>query len=314
MKSHRLAAMALICGLVVVAIAQRLAPIGGPPLYDGVPAIGPYEWLSPPPGLVGGAQSAQETDAVQDVQAGLAIGTPELPPQVQILTDPGSLAIPDSTTSITVSIDPVAAPAAQPPDGTVAGNVYQISVTDQSGAAIGMDAGESATLVLRGPPELRSATIDSFSGGTWTKLQTDAAGVPNMFTASFPGFGDFALVAPSGWVPAGEKAARATPTSAARTAAPTSTSSAASFTPGALAASAEPATSAAAATPVSSEGPATPAASEGPTSVDTSAGGSSEGSSSLPPIAVIVIALLVIVAAAMVLLRPIKPPRDGDAE
>lgn len=311
-KDRRLAVAAQVCGLIVVVAAQRLAPIAGPPLYDGVPPIGPYEWLSPPPGLMGGAQSAQETDDVQDVQAGLAIGSPELPPQIQILTDPGSLAIPDSTTSITVSIDPVAAPSAQPSDGVVAGNVYRISVTDQSGTVISMDADGTATLVMRGPPDLRLASIEIFAGGSWTKVHTDPAGVPNMFTASVSGFGDFALVAPSGWVPAGEKAARATPTLAAR-ATPTSASSAASFTPGALAASAAPATSAAA-TPVSSEGPATPAASEGPTSVDTSAGSSGEGGSSLPPIAVIVIALLVIVAAVMVLLRPIKPPGDGDAE
>jgi hypothetical protein len=116
MKSHRLAALALICGLVVVAIAQRLAPVGGPPLYDGVVVADPYKWLSPPPGLSGGAQSVVQSIPLAGGQDGeIAIGTLEVPPQAQVIADFGSLDLPAGTTTITVSVAPVPVPDVQPP-------------------------------------------------------------------------------------------------------------------------------------------------------------------------------------------------------
>ncbi|MFI5259864.1 MAG: hypothetical protein ACHQ01_09700 [Candidatus Limnocylindrales bacterium] len=225
MRRRGLALAALASGVAIVVLAQRLTPIAGPPLYDGVVVINPYRWLSPPPGLQGGAQSAQQSLSGQDIQGGFGIGTPEQPPQVEIDSDVSSLVIPKGTTSITVSIDPVAAPSAQPANGIVAGNVYRISVTNQSGAAIGAKTGGSVTLVLRGPASLPEASIERYSGGSWTELQTSPAGIPDTFTALVPGFGDFALVAPYAWVPAGESAA------SAASVGPAASSGSASITP-----------------------------------------------------------------------------------
>lgn len=202
MPRRGLALAALACGLVVVVAAQRFAPLAGPPLYDGVVVEDPYKWLSPPAGFAGGAQPATASGAVQGSQSpDLGVGTPEQPPQAQVFAGQGYLVMPPGTTSISVSIQPVP-PASQPTDGVIAGNVYRISLTNQSGAAISGQASGGVTIVLRGPPNLPTARIERLTAGSWTALQTDPAGTPHMFTAVVTEFGDFAIVAPIGWVPA----------------------------------------------------------------------------------------------------------------
>ena len=202
MERRRLALTALLCGFAVVVVAQRLAPVAGPPLYDGVVVEDPYKWLSPPPGYEGGAQSASAAGAVQGGQSpDLGIGTQEQPPQAQVFAGQGYLVMPQGTTTINVSIQPVA-PAAQPGDGVIAGNVYRFSLTNQNGAPLSGEASGGVTIVLRGPPNLPSAQIERLAGTTWTPLQTDPAGTPHMFTAVVTDFGDFAIVAPPGWTPA----------------------------------------------------------------------------------------------------------------
>jgi hypothetical protein len=204
MERRRLALAALVCGIGVVVAAQRLAPIAGPPLYDGVVVEDPYKWLSPPAGFSGGAQSATDSGAVQgDKNPDLSVFTPEQPPQAQVFAGQGYLVMPPGTTTIKVSIKPVPA-TAQPSDGVIAGNVYRFSLTNQNGAALSGSSGGGVTIVLRGPPNLPSATIERLAGGDWTPLQTDPAGTPHMFAAVVTDFGDFAIVAPPDWVPARE--------------------------------------------------------------------------------------------------------------
>jgi hypothetical protein len=199
-----------------------------------------------------------------------------------------------------MSIDPVGEPAVKPSDGTVAGNVYRISTVDQTGTAIGFNAGGTATLVLRGPPVLRSATIESFAGGVWTKLHTDPAGIPDIFTATVTSFGDFALVAPAGWKPAGEKAGPP-----AATANPT-TPSTAPATPGASAASSGPGRSSG---PTSSAPPAT-AASAGQSAGTPAPGSSGDQGTHVPSILQVALVALVVVAVVVVLRRPMRTPRE----
>ena len=202
---RRLGPAAIACGLAIALLSQRSTPIASPPLYDGVLVIQPYQWLSPPPGLQGGAQPVQNTDAVTPGQAGgLAIGTPEQPSQVQLTISFSDLVLPPGTTSINVSIVPVAAPLVQPPNGIVAGNAYQIAVTDEHGAAISIRTGGGTTLVMRSPASLPNGTVERFSDGAWTQLQTAPAGLPDTFYATAQSFSVFALVAPYAWVPSGE--------------------------------------------------------------------------------------------------------------
>jgi hypothetical protein len=202
MPRRWLAIGAMACGLVVIVAAQRLAPIAGPPLYDGVIVEDPYKWLSPPAGYTGGAQGASASGDVAGNQSpNMSVGTSEQPPQAQVFAGQGYLVIPAGTATIKVSIEPVQ-PAAQPGDGVIAGNVYRFSLTSQNGGAITGDPTGGVTVVLRGPANLSSATVERFSGSTWVPLQTDPAGAPNMFTAVVTDFGDLALVAPAGWAPA----------------------------------------------------------------------------------------------------------------
>ena len=65
-------------------------------------------------------------------------------------------------------LDQPVPPAAQPADGVIAGNVYRFSLTNQSGATVSGQASGGVTIVLRGPANVPSATIERFSGGSWT--------------------------------------------------------------------------------------------------------------------------------------------------
>jgi len=293
LRRRRLVAAAMIGGALVIATAQRLAPVGGPPLYDGVVVADPYRWLSPPPGLLGGARSiVQSTTLVAGQSGELADGTPEVPPQAQVIADFGSLDLPAGTTSITVSIAPIPAPDVAPPDGVVAGNVYRISATNQQGTVVPVRAEGRVTMLFRGPPSMTAATIEVFSDGTWTAAPTDPAGIPDMFTAIVSGFGVFALVAPPGWLAAGESAVPA----ASSTASAEAISSAAS--------AASTATSGAPISPAPSAGSAASTAPTEPAAPPTSSG------SPWAPIAAGAVALLVLLAAAAVLMRPLKPPGE----
>ena len=153
----------------------------------------------------------KQTFSGEDLQGGFGFGTPEEPPQIQLQSVFTSLALPSGTSSVTMSIEPVATPSARPPKGIVAGNVYQITVTDQNGTAVKPRRGATVTLVMRGPASLPEATIEQFSGGTWTQLQTNWPGVPDTFVTDIGDFGEFALVAPDAWVPSGESAVSAAP-------------------------------------------------------------------------------------------------------
>jgi hypothetical protein len=201
MARRRLSLFALAIGLAIVVAAQRLAPMGGPPLYDGVIVEAPYVWLSPPAGFSGGAQGVDQTIPVQGGQSpDIGVGTSENPPQAQLFAGAGFLNLPSGTTSIEVSIEPVA-PASLPDGWTIAGNVYRFSVTNQAGQPVTGRASGGVTIELRGPATENAPAIEHFSGGKWSELAADSVGQPNIFGAVVTDFGDFALVEPAGWTP-----------------------------------------------------------------------------------------------------------------
>jgi hypothetical protein len=202
MSRRSLGTIALAAGLLVVVASQRLAPVAGPPLYDGVIVEAPYRWLSPPAGHTGGAQGTAQPVPIQGNQnPDLGIGTNENPPQAQVFAGAGFLNMPPGTTSITVSIQPLPPPA-QPASGVIAGNVYEVSLTNQNGQPVTGQASGGVTIELRGPPTLSSVKIERFANNTWTPIGGDSVGQPNMYTAQVTDFGDFAIVAPDGWTPA----------------------------------------------------------------------------------------------------------------
>ena len=99
-------------------------------------------------------------------------------------------------------------PTTAPSDGQIAGNVYRIQVTDQTGAPITAPESGKVTVVLRGPADVVDATIEQFSGAGWQRLKSQPAGFGSSFIAIVTTFGDFALVT-SGGAPASGPASQA---------------------------------------------------------------------------------------------------------
>ena len=195
-RRRRLGFAALVVGLLVIALAQRISPVAAPPLYDGVVVVDAYVWLVPPPGAKGNPQSASATLRPDHGTTPLiAIATPEQPPQAQIFATTGALVLPPGTTSIKVSITAIL-PQALPTDGHIAGNVYRISVVNQAGVPLTAPESAKVSAVLRGPDGTAGATIERYTNPGWQPLKTDDAGFGSTYLAVVTQFGDFALVAP----------------------------------------------------------------------------------------------------------------------
>ena len=196
-RPSRSAIATLVLGLGLAAAAARLAPLPGPPLYDGVVPVEAYRWLTPPPGEHGGAEGASQVFQISGGASPLvALATPELTPQAQLFAAPGALTLPPGTTEITVSITPVE-PASLPTDGHISGNVYRITILNQAGVPATALASATVSVVLRSPNATSStATMALLQDGTWQPLKTDAAGQGAQFLSVVTTFGDFALTEP----------------------------------------------------------------------------------------------------------------------
>jgi hypothetical protein len=194
-SGRRLGVATMTVGLLIAAAAQTIAPLSGPPVYDGVLPVEPYRWLSPPPGHPGGAEGATATVGVRNGRNELlAVATPELSPQAQVFGVPGSLTLPAGATTIKVSIAPVPTPA-KPSDGYVDGNVYHILLTDQTGAPVTADASQRVSVVLRpADPTLLDGTIERFDGSGWRRLTTQPPVGGGGLLAIVTEFGDYAVV------------------------------------------------------------------------------------------------------------------------
>jgi len=216
----RPAAIAIVAGLALAFVAARVSPMRTPPLYDGVPVVEPYIWLDPPPDHPGNPMGNQATVPVKGGTSPLiALDTPELTPQTQILVPPGALHLPAGTTSLQISIAPIE-PVAPPTDGHIDGNTYRIAIVAQSGAPVTATPG-LATVVMRATaPPPAPITMEVFANGTWTALPTDSEGPADQFRSVVTSFGDFALVLPG---PAGSAAASPASTDLTGPAEPTAT-------------------------------------------------------------------------------------------
>lgn len=193
----------LAAGLILTAAAQALVPVAFP-LFDGVVVSDPYLFLSPPPGGAGSPTSAANSIVVAaGTSPAFAVYTTETPPQAELLANGGELAIGATTTAVKVTIDPVAPPA-NASGGTVAGNVYRIRVTDQSGAALPLLPGQTITLAMRGPGGISAdAVIARLVDGTWKSLATSPSGLQDLFLANATAFGDFAVLGKVAATPSG---------------------------------------------------------------------------------------------------------------
>ena len=193
-RSPRAGVVACLAGLALAAAVQVAAPLPGPPLYDGVVSVEPYVYLQPSGTQQGGALGASSSNAVVGgVSPAIVLGTPEQPPQAQLLAAAGSLALP-GTTRLVVSITPVPA-TVEPASGTIVGNVYRVLIVNQAGAPVTGLPDRQVTLALRDPGSTGLASIEHLTGGTWQSLPTVSAAVTGTYeTTGVTTFGDFALV------------------------------------------------------------------------------------------------------------------------
>ena len=191
---QRLAAAVLLIGLGLVAVGQ-LPPMARPaPLFDGVFVEEPYRFVEPAAGEAGDPQPAQLGEPVTNgAVALLAVATSEGPPQAQMIAQADAFAISADTTSVSVSIQPIAAH-----DPQVLGNIYRIAVTDQAGAALEARPAALITVVLRTPAPNPNpdAQLARFDGTRWVTLATDHGGLPDLFSANIDQFGDYAVILP----------------------------------------------------------------------------------------------------------------------
>jgi len=191
----RAALLTLMVGLGVIAAAQLAAPLGSPPLYDGVVVQDPYRYLVPGPGQPGSPTAYTASPTVTGPSSPQLIGaTTESPPQAELIAQPGAFVMPAGTTALTVSIGPIAAPA-PPSSGPIAGNVYRFAVVDQAGAAVAISSTKLPTLVLRAPDGVADAVIARYSDGAWHELPTEPSGQPGIAITNVSALGDFALIA-----------------------------------------------------------------------------------------------------------------------
>jgi hypothetical protein len=210
--SFRLRALAvMLLGLLTVIAVRVVAPDNAPPLYDSFVQASPYVYLHPSPGQPGNPQSVTKTVAFAGQDPGaLVVATGENPPQAQLILAAQSLVVPAGTHSIKVSITPIDTPGTSPKGGVVAGNTYRFAIVTDSGAAVALNPDHPATLVLRGPLGIGSATVERFEGGAWIALTTNPVAGPDIFAANTAQLGDAALVIPPpppapaqhfGWLP-----------------------------------------------------------------------------------------------------------------
>lgn len=207
-------------GTATALVAQAANPFPGPPLYDGVIVVEPYLWLDPPEGYPEGATGAKQSIGVSAARnENVVVGTPEQPPQAQLIGVRGSMQLPAGATSILVTITPLARPAPEPLDGYIDGNVYRFAVTDQAGRMVTPKAHTSVSIILRpADPTLSEATIERFDGVAWQPLGT-TPDLAAAFVTIVSEFGDFAVVV-NGVSPYGTPVPSATATSTGASAAP----------------------------------------------------------------------------------------------
>ncbi|MGH2465341.1 MAG: hypothetical protein ACRDGI_07765 [Candidatus Limnocylindrales bacterium] len=197
----RAAAIALSTGVALIIATQLLAPVAAP-LFDALLVLGPYHYLAPAAGELGDPTSATITDPVANgASPGFNAATTETPPQAQLIASPDSIQLAPGSTTVTVTIEPVAPPAPSSV-GEILTNVYRYSVTDQNGAVLEAKRGTLVTLVMRVPHATSDAVMAQFSDNSWNVIASSPSGTPGFFLATTGTFGDFALVAaPNNFAP-----------------------------------------------------------------------------------------------------------------
>jgi hypothetical protein len=187
--------LAVIAGTALAVAVQVAAPVGVP-LYDGVSIVEPYRFLHPAGSQSGSPTSFSTSYIVQDgVSPTIVAATTEIPAQVQLVAQEGAFEVPAGVAALQVTITPVEPPD-EGPQGSIAGNVYRVRVTDPAGNDVALAPCDACrTLVMRSPENVTTGSIQRYANGTWTPTVTLHAGLASMYQTNAEALGDFAVVA-----------------------------------------------------------------------------------------------------------------------
>jgi hypothetical protein len=192
-----------IAGLLVLGV-QAARPVGVP-LYDGVVVQEPYRFLHPASGQPGAPTSYTSQKAVAgDLSPSFAAATSENPPQAQLVSQKGAFTLTAGATQVLLSIPAIEPPPA-PTGGTIAGNVYRFSVTDQAGTPLDVrQCAGCLSLLLRAPDGTEGATIKRYANGAWQDVETVHAGMVDLYQTNATAMGDYAVVSANNEAPPDE--------------------------------------------------------------------------------------------------------------
>lgn len=196
LAAERRLAWLLVLSGAALALGIQVAGPRGVPLYDGVVVQEPYRYLHPIGDQVGSPTSFTSEPPVTGTESPQFVAaTTESPPQAQLIAQKGALQLTPGATALRVSITPIDAPPA-PIGGAIAGNVYRVSVTDQSGTSLPIQTCEGCiSLVMRAPDGIGEAALQRYSDGAWTVVDTIHAGMVGLYQVNPKALGDYAVIA-----------------------------------------------------------------------------------------------------------------------
>ncbi|MDQ3877442.1 MAG: hypothetical protein M3290_03725 [Actinomycetota bacterium] len=209
MTSRALAIGSVVAALYVATSlwAGHRDPNAARPLLDGLTAPASYHWVDPPPDLVSSNKQPSPLTTIITTKKGQmpagAFSTPDA--QLSIVTQPNSLQLPDGTTSVQLTLTPLAPAAVQadPPSGLeVTGNVYRIQAIakppDEPLAAFD----PPARVILVYPASSTGTHVEhtlllSRTGQTWTKIATTDSAAQQQASGLLYGTGYLVAAAPA---------------------------------------------------------------------------------------------------------------------
>ena len=195
MTRFRLGVLLVLGGSLLALALQVGAPVIVP-LYDGVAVAEPYRYLHPSGDQAGAPTSSSETELVlEGVSPVVVAATTEIPPQAQLIAQRDAFVLTSGATSVRAVITPIDPPA-QPTTGAILGNVYRLSVTDQTGAELQIRTCDGCvSIALRAPDGGPPAIVMRFVDGAWEAVLTRHGGAVALYQTNPVSTGIYAVVA-----------------------------------------------------------------------------------------------------------------------
>jgi hypothetical protein len=186
-----------LAGLAALVGAWVASSPHSPPLYDGVGFPDePYRYVVPPPDY-------QHTAPPSTAQTVFELGGPqefaassnEQGPQVYLFLQYSTVRFPAGAKTFALAAAPEA-PVPEPPDGTIDGNVYQVTGSTPAGPPA-INSARPGVIQLRSPkPPPPTPVMEFYDGAHWQRISTSRVG-NDIWAAPLRSFGKYAMVVPN---------------------------------------------------------------------------------------------------------------------